>query len=160
MLALPHMSITTATPEGLITKGTSSQDLMPNPIQAGWILDGSPTARAALLSSSADGTASTYFWDCTAGRFNWFYSFDETFHILEGGVTLKYPSGETRKVGVSDTVFFPAGSSAEWTVDSYVRKLAFCRTPQPNYLTFLRQMVRRLKRAMSGGKTEASTGLL
>jgi len=65
--------------ESLITVGTSSEKFVPNPIQAAWILDGNPVARAELLSSSADGTASTYFWDCTAGRFNWFYSFDETF---------------------------------------------------------------------------------
>ena len=119
--------------ESLITVGTSSEKFVPNPIQAAWILDGNPVARAELLSSSADGTASTYFWDCTAGRFNWFYSFDETFHILEGDVTLKYPSGVSRRVSSGDTVFFPAGSTAEWTVHHYVRKLAFCRTPVPAF---------------------------
>src|SRR5579859_2475364 len=100
--------------ESLITVGTSCAKFVPNPIQSAWILDGNPVARAALLSSSADGTASTYFWDCTAGRFNWFYSFDETLHILEGSVTLKFPSGATRRVVAGDTIFFPAGSRAEW----------------------------------------------
>jgi uncharacterized cupin superfamily protein len=147
--------------ESLITVGTCSAKFVPNPIQAAWILDGSPVARAELLSSSADGTASTYFWDCTAGRFNWFYSFDETFHILEGDVTLKYPSGVSRRVGTGDTVFFPAGSSAEWTVDHYVRKLAFCRTPLPRYLTFARHLVRGLKRAVRGGApSNGGSGLL
>jgi uncharacterized cupin superfamily protein len=147
--------------ESLITVGTCSEKFVPNPIQAAWILDGSPVARAELLSSSADGTASTYFWDCTAGRFNWFYSFDETFHILEGDVTLKYPSGVSRRVSTGDTVFFPAGSSAEWTVDHYVRKLAFCRTPLPSYLIFARHLVRRLKRAVRGGApSNAGSGLL
>src|ERR1700679_2360433 len=147
--------------ESLITVGTCSAKFVPNPIQAAWILDGRPVARAELLSSSADGTASTYFWDCTAGRFNWFYSFDETFHILEGDVTLKYPSGVSRHVGIGDTVFFPAGSSAEWTVDHYVRKLAFCRTPLPSYLTFARQVARRLKRIARGGSSNgAGSGLL
>jgi hypothetical protein len=147
--------------ESLITAGTSSEKFKPNPIQAAWILAGNPVARAELLSSRADGTASTYFWDCTAGRFNWFYSFDETFHILEGNVTLKYPSGVSRRVVTGDTVFFPAGSSAEWTVDNYVRKLAFCRTPLPGYLTFARQVVRRLKRAVRGGApSNGGSGLL
>ena len=147
--------------EGSITVGTACANLAPNPIQAAWILDGQPVARAKLLSSSADGTASTYFWDCTAGRFNWFYSFDETFHILEGEVKLKYPSGVSRRVGTGDTVFFPAGSSAEWTVDNYVRKLAFCRTPVPGFVTLARQMVRRLKRAVRGGAPAAGgSGLL
>jgi uncharacterized cupin superfamily protein len=147
--------------ETSITVGTCSAKFVPNPIQAGWILDGNPVARAELLSSSADGTASTYFWDCTAGRFNWFYSFDETFHILEGTVTLKYPSGVSRRVGTGDTVFFPAGSSAEWTVDNYVRKLAFCRTPLPGFVTFARHVVRRLKRAArGGGASDGGSGLL
>src|ERR1700690_1556835 len=137
--------------ETSIRAGTAATNLVAKPIVPSWILDGSPVARAELLSSSADGTASTYFWDCTAGRFNWFYSFDETFHILEGDVTLKYPSGVSRRVSTGDTVFFPAGSSAEWTVDHYVRKLAFCRTPLPGYLTLARQVVRRLKRAVGGG---------
>lgn len=141
-----------------VTIGTSSEDLVANPIQSSWILDGKPHARLELLSSSADGTASTYFWDCTAGRFNWFYSFDETFHILEGEVTLKYPSGASQRVKAGDTVFFPAGSSAEWTVDNYVRKLAFCRTPLPNYLTVARQWARRLKRAIRGGSAPQSGG--
>jgi uncharacterized cupin superfamily protein len=146
--------------ETSITVGTSAASLESNPIQPAWILDGKPIARLKLLSSSADGTASTYFWDCTAGRFNWFYSFDETFHVLEGEVTLKYPSGSSHRVVAGDTVFFPAGSSAEWTVDRYVRKLAFCRTPVPSYLTFARQLVRRLKRALRGSGKEGDSGLL
>jgi uncharacterized cupin superfamily protein len=147
--------------ETSITVGTSSTNLVPNPIQPAWILDGKPVARLALLSSSADGTASTYFWDCTAGRFNWFYSFDETFHVLEGAVTLKYPSGTSHRVVAGDTVFFPAGSSAEWTVDNYVRKLAFCRSTLPSYLTAARQVVRRLKRLVGGGsRQDAGSGLL
>src|ERR1700679_2471728 len=147
--------------ESLITVGTCSAKFVPTPIKAAWILDGSPVARAEILSSSADGTASTYFWDCTAGRFNWFYSFDETFHILEGEVTLKDPAGNSRRVTPGDTVFFPVGSSAEWTVDKYVRKLAFCRVPLPGSLIFARGVARRVKRALLGGsKTDGGSGLL
>lgn len=147
--------------ESSITVGTCTAKFAPNPIQAAWILDGNPVARAELLSSSADGTASTYFWDCTAGRFNWFYSFDETFHVLEGAVTLKYPSGVSRRVGAGDTVFFPAGSSAEWTVDKYIRKLAFCRTPVPGLVTLARHVARGLRRAIRGGApSSGGSGLL
>ncbi|HTD72469.1 MAG TPA: cupin domain-containing protein [Steroidobacteraceae bacterium] len=147
--------------ECAISLGTSPSNLVANPIQPAWILDGKPLARLELLSSSADGTASTYIWDCTAGRFNWFYGFDETFHILEGTVTLKYPSGACHRVAAGDTVFFPKGSSAEWTVDKYVRKLAFCRTPVPGYLTFARQVVRTLKRAVRGNSAkDGGSGLL
>jgi uncharacterized cupin superfamily protein len=141
--------------------GTSTTNLVSNPIKPAWILDGQPQARIELLSSSADGTASTYFWDCTAGRFNWFYSFDETLYILEGEVILRDPAGRSHRVTSGDTVFFPAGSTAEWTVDKYVRKLAFCRTPLPASMTLARSIARRLKRAMKGDfSKDRGSGLL
>jgi uncharacterized cupin superfamily protein len=147
--------------ETTITSGTEVPHFFDSPIRASWIIEGKPVARAALLSSSADGTASTYYWDCTAGRFNWYYGFDETLHILEGSVTLKAPSGSSRLVVAGDVVFFPAGSQAEWTVDKYIRKLAFCRTPLPGYLVSARHVVRRFKSLMNGrGKQQESSGLL
>lgn len=120
------------------------------PINPAWVLEGAPLARIEHLSSSADGSASTYFWDCTAGRFNWFYAFDETLHILEGSVTLKFANGETRRVAAGDVVFFPKGSCAEWTVDGYIRKLAFCRTTLPGFLVTARDALRRLRRLGRG----------
>jgi uncharacterized cupin superfamily protein len=147
--------------ETTITSGTAPPHFGASPIPASWILAGQPVARAALLSSSADGMASTYYWDCTAGRFNWYYTFDETLHILEGSVTLKAPSGSSRLVVAGDIVFFPAGSQAEWTVDKYIRKLAFCRTPLPDYLVSARGIARGLKRLLNGrGKQKESPGLL
>jgi uncharacterized cupin superfamily protein len=147
--------------ETTITSGAETPHFVASPIRASWILAGEPVARLALLSSSADGTASTYYWDCTAGRFNWFYAFDETLHILEGSVRLKAPSGSSRLVVAGDTVFFPAGAQAEWTVDKYIRKLAFCRTPLPSYLVSARDISRRLKRLMNGGgQRQESSGLL
>jgi uncharacterized cupin superfamily protein len=143
-----------------ITFGVSAPNIAPNPINPAWVLDGTPVARIEQLSVSADGTAGTYIWDCTAGRFNWFYSFDETFHILEGTVSLKEASG-TRIVSAGDTVFFPMGSSAEWTVDKYIRKLAFCRIPYPGYLVTARNVARRVKRIVRGApKAESGSGLL
>jgi uncharacterized cupin superfamily protein len=146
--------------DATITSGTEAPAFIAAPINASWILAGEPVARLALLSSSADGTASTYYWDCTAGRFNWYYAFDETLHILEGFVTLKAPSGSLRRVVAGDTVFFPAGSQAEWTVDQYIRKLAFCRTPLPDYLISVRNIGRKVKRLVTGGKQQESSGLL
>jgi uncharacterized cupin superfamily protein len=147
--------------EATITSGTEPVNFVVSPIRASWILAGEPIARVALLSSSADGTARTYYWDCTAGRFNWYYDFDETLHILEGSVRLKAPSGSSRLVVAGDTIFFPAGSQAEWTVDTYIRKLAFCRTPLPSYLASARDIGRKLKRLMNGGgKQRESSGLL
>jgi len=147
--------------EASIKLAREPNSFVPAPIRGEWILEGNPIARVELLSSSADGTASTYYWDCTAGRFNWYYSFDETLHILEGSVTLKEPSGRTRHVAAGDVVFFPAGSRAEWTVDKYIRKLAFCRTPLPGYFVLFRSIGRSLKRLASGSPRQTeSSGLL
>jgi hypothetical protein len=129
-----------------IASGTDAVAWTPCPIASDWILEGKPVARIAHLSSSADGTASTYIWDCTAGRFNWFYSFDETLHILEGSVVLKDASGMLRRVVAGDTIFLPVGSRAEWTVEQYIRKVAFCRTALPAFVVRARNIVRRVKR--------------
>lgn len=143
-----------------ITFGATPANLASKPIRPEWILEGTPTARMQMLSQAADGSAATYLWDCTAGRFNWFYAFDETFHILEGTIALK-EFGETRIVKAGDTVFFPVGSSAEWTVEKYVRKLAFCRFPLPEYINTARRMVRRVRGMVRGHSTgETSSGLL
>jgi len=151
---------TRMTIEASIKPAAEPSSFAPCPIRAGWIIEGSPVARVELLSSSADGTAGTYYWDCTAGRFNWIYDFDETLHILEGSVTLKEPSGRSLRVVAGDVVFFPAGSSAEWTVDKYIRKLAFCRTPLPGIQTFARQVARRLKRAVRSAPANGGSSLI
>jgi uncharacterized protein len=148
------------TVETIITPGTQAANFIASPISPSWVLAGAPVARVALLSRSADGTASTYYWDCTAGRFNWYYSFDETLHILEGSVTLKLPTGETRLVVAGDIVFFPAGAQAEWTVDKYIRKLAFCRTVLPSYVVSARNAARKVKRLIKGGNQPETSGLL
>jgi len=128
----------------------------PSPINPDWILEGTPVARNALLSYSPDGAASTLFWDCTAGRFNWIYSDDETVCVLEGGVTIKEPSGVIHHLGAGDTIYFPAGTRAEWTVDHYIRKVAFCRTPLPGPVHFANRVIRKLKRMVGIGKREDS----
>jgi uncharacterized protein len=124
--------------------------LEPSPINRDWILEGDPRARATLLSSSADGTASTFIWDCTAGRFNWYYGVDETIYVLEGGMTIK-DAGGTHHLNAGDTIYFPAGVSAEWIVKSYVRKIAFVRTQLPRSLASARRVYQRLKRVVHIG---------
>ena len=136
-------------PESVIKLAAGSVSLNPSPIRPDWILEGSPLARHKVLSSSADGTASTLIWDCTAGRFNWFYDIDETVFVLEGGVVLRDVAGTARRLGAGDSVFFPAGARAEWTVESYIRKIAFCRAPLPKPLVFAKRGMRFLKRMVS-----------
>jgi uncharacterized protein len=120
------------------------------PIYPSWILEGTPIARNAVLSYSADGDASTLMWDCTAGRFNWFYDVDETLYVLEGETTIK-DAGGTYRLRAGDTIFFPKGATAEWTVDSYIRKIAFCRKPLAWPLAFAKRGIRSLKRRLHVG---------
>ncbi len=129
--------------------GTSNGDLDPDPIRAGWILAGNPVTRSKFIGRGADGAAITHVWECTAGRFRWEYPFDETIYLIEGSVTVKDQSGICRTVNAGDTIFFPAGSSAEWCVARYVRKIALSRTPLPKSSLMPRRVVLMLKRLVA-----------
>ena len=126
--------------------GVGKQQLTSCPIRPAWILEGNPVARNKLIAAASDGTSSTLMWDCTAGRFNWHYQIDETICVVEGSVIVRDHGGATRALVAGDTAFFPAGSSAEWTVDTYVRKIAFMRQPLPQTLVITKRMYRALKR--------------
>lgn len=116
------------------------------PIVPAWILEGSPAARGKLLSGSTDDKASTYMWDCTAGRFNWFYDSDETICLLEGSAIFTDSAGVRHFARAGDTFFFPAGSRFEWTVPSYVRKIAFFHIPMSRKMQLLQRIYNVLTR--------------
>jgi uncharacterized protein len=146
--------------ESIIGLGAAKADLRPSPIRSSWVLEGNPVARNQLLSVSADGNASSYIWDCTAGRFNWFYEADETIYVIEGGVTLRDGAGAARRVCAGDTIFFPAGAHAEWHVENYIRKFALIRTPLPKPLVLARRGYRFVKRLFRGGGRTPDVGAL
>jgi uncharacterized protein len=137
--------------QSVIKLGASKADLNPSPIHPNWVLEGNPIARNQLLSVSADGNARSYIWDCTAGRFNWFYEADETVYVIEGGVILKDQTGSVRRLSAGDTIFFPAGARAEWYVENYIRKFALIRTPMPRPLVLARRGYRLFKRLLGAG---------
>ncbi len=134
-------------------------ELASGPIRRSWVLEGNPISCNKLLSYSADGTASTMIWDCTAGRFNWYYDVDETLCVLEGSVIIKDAAGTTHRLGVGDTVFFPAGSHAEWHVEDYVRKVAFIRTPLPGPVVFVKRGFKFLRRVLLGREKNAGPAM-
>jgi uncharacterized protein len=137
--------------EGSIKFCGGDVNLEPAPINPNWILEGDPVTRSRLVSSSADGNASTWLWDCTAGKFNWFYAIDETVYVIEGSVSIKEHGCGIRDLKAGDSVFFPAGSSAEWNVPRYVRKVAFLRAPLPRPLQIARRIYRSFKGLVGGG---------
>ena len=123
-------------------------ELRAAPIKADWIIEGAPVARCAELSRSADHMATTLVWDCTPGKFNWFYDTDETIHILEGTVTLDDGHVAPRRLGPGDVVFFPKGAQVRWHVESHVRKLAYFRHALPKPVEVLARAARKARRVL------------
>jgi hypothetical protein len=133
-------------------------DLTPRPIEPSWIIEGKPDATWCVLSKSADGLASTMVWHCTAGKFNWYYDFDETILILEGGIVLESDAMPPTRYGPGDVIFFKDGAHARWHVESHVKKLAFCRKTQPVWLGFALRVFLKLRKMFSpaGNRQPAS----
>ena len=94
--------------QSLILPSTTDVELRSAPIEPSWIIEGHPMARNALLSRSEDGTASTIVWECTEGKFNWYYDFDETIRILEGSVVLENDTMPPTRYGEGDVILFTA----------------------------------------------------
>jgi uncharacterized protein len=111
-------------------------ELDPAPIPADWIIEGNPQARSKRLAASADGTSTIMAWSCTAGRFKWNYTVDETIHLLSGEVFVTDENDNVRRVGPGDMVFFPAGSVSTWYIPDHVRKFAVCRHSMPRVAGF------------------------
>ena len=142
----------------LIEIARTTVDLTPRPIEPSWIVEGRPDATWCVLSKSADGLASTMVWHCTAGKFNWYYDFDETILILEGGIVLESDTMPPTRYGPGDVIFFKDGAHARWHVESHVKKLAFCRKTQPVWLGFALRVVLKLKKMFlpAGNRQPAS----
>ena len=130
----------------LIEIANTTVDLTPRPIEPSWIIEGNPDATWCVLSKSADGLASTMVWHCTAGKFNWYYDFDETILILEGGIVLESDTLPPTRYGPGDVIFFKDGAHARWHIESHVKKLAFCRKTNPALIGLMVRVINKLKR--------------
>jgi uncharacterized protein len=133
----------------LIETATTAVDLRPSPIEPAWIVAGNPVAESAVLSRSADRTATTIVWQCSAGSFDWHYAFDETIYILEGSVVLSSDAMPPTLFTAGDVVFFRSGATARWVVEDRLRKLAFCRETQPALVGLALKAFAKLRRILS-----------
>ena len=134
-------------------------NLTPRPIEPSWIIEGNPVAQSCVLSKSADGLAQTIVWECSEGKFNWYYDFDETILILEGAIVLESDATSPTRYGPGDVIFFRDGAHARWHVEGRVRKLAFCRTTQPFVLGFAARAFNKIKRVMFLSEKRVAPGL-
>ncbi len=132
-------------PFALIETGHCNVDLKPSPIEPSWILEGNPEARSQVLSTSADGAATTLIWSCTEGKFNWYYDVDETIVILEGSIVLESEGMTPKRYGVGDVVLFRDGAHAKWHVEGHVKKVAFFRHTNPLGLGLAVRALNKLK---------------
>jgi uncharacterized cupin superfamily protein len=142
----------------LIETGNLLAKLTPRPIEPSWIIEGNPVAQSCVLSQSADGTASTMIWECSEGKFNWYYDFDETILVLEGSIVLENDTMRPTRYGPGDVIFFKDGAHARWHVEGRVKKLAFCRKTQPVLLGFALRVFSKIKRTlMPAGKRQPAS---
>ncbi|MBR0902168.1 cupin domain-containing protein [Bradyrhizobium liaoningense] len=142
----------------MIEIGSSNVDLELRPIEPSWVIEGNPVSRSRVLSTSADGTAQTIIWQCTEGRFNWYYDIDETIMIMEGSIVLESDGMPPKRYGPGDVIFFRDGAHAKWHVEGHVKKIAFCRKTNPVMIGFLIRVVNKLKKMFtsSGERRPAS----
>ncbi|HEX3505353.1 MAG TPA: cupin domain-containing protein [Xanthobacteraceae bacterium] len=123
-------------PNPVVFAAPADVELDPAPIPPDWIIEGNPQARSKRLAASADGTSTIMAWSCTAGRFKWHYTVDETIHLISGEVFVTDENDNVRRVGPGDMVFFPAGAVSTWYIPDHVRKLAVCRHAMPRFAGF------------------------
>jgi len=145
-------------PHAMIETTNLAVNLTPRPIEPSWIIEGNPVAQWCVLSKSADGLASTMVWECSEGKFNWYYDFDETILILEGSIVLENDTMRPTRYGPGDVIFFKDGAHARWHVEGHVKKLAFCRKTQPVWLGLALRLFLKLKKILmpSGARQPAS----
>ncbi len=124
--------------------------MMTAPIRPEWIESGDPQARLAILAFSDDRAASTILWECTAGRFTWRYGYDETIYFLDGEVLITIDGAPPRRYGAGDSIHFARGAVATWEVQTFVRKLAFCRSVLPRPFIEARRLARKIFHRLRG----------
>lgn len=100
----------------------ASAVLEPWPIPKDQIVAGSPSASGAVLHTGERDTGCG-LWECTPGSFTWQYDVNQSMCVIEGEAQIEIEGGERFTVRAGDAAFFPAGTSALWTVRATVRKL-------------------------------------
>jgi uncharacterized protein len=120
-----------AVPHPVVIAATGEAELVPVPIPAHWIIEGTPQVRSRGLTTTPDGAAAAIVRACSAGRFHWHYSVDEFLHIMSGEVFVTDEKGNSRRLGPGDMAFFPAGGHSIWHVPHEVKKLAICKQHAP-----------------------------
>ncbi len=135
-------------PASFVAAGTSDMVFKPSKIEPSWVLSGNPRARIAVHSEASDNAATTAMWDCTRGEFRWYFGWDETVYILEGEVEVTAQDGSVKVLKAGDIGYFAGKTWAKWKIDTYVRKIAFCRKPMPLPVSIAMKLYRAFRGAL------------
>ena len=134
-------------------------ELAPDTINRDWVIEGDPQIRCSWWSSDTDGLANNYVWDCTAGRFRWYFGSDETVHIIDGEVEVSAEGVPPTWLRAGDSAIFRADTWAVWYVPRYVRKHAVLRANLPwplrKQVTVGRRAKHVLRRVLRRGPAQA-----
>jgi uncharacterized protein len=127
------------------------------PINKDWIDEGDPRASLAILAYSDDRATSTILWECTAGKFTWRYSIDETIYFLDGEVLISVAGQPARLYGAGDSIHFSRGAVATWEIKTFIRKVAFCRSVLPRPFVAARRIARAAYHRLRGRRDGIAT---
>jgi hypothetical protein len=96
-----------------------------------FVVDGVPTGEIRWLrpgSGPAPEALEVGIWRSDPASYDYPFEVDETFHVVEGAVTIDLPdSGETIELKAGDVAYFRRGTRSTWTVTERFRK--FVITP-------------------------------
>ncbi|MCZ6721557.1 MAG: cupin domain-containing protein [Proteobacteria bacterium] len=93
------------------------------------ILEGTPQQSGRIDFGSLETPMITGVWECTKGKFEVTYPWNELATILEGNITITDSKGNAMKFGPGDTHFAVKGDRVTWQIHSdKVRKAFFIYT--------------------------------
>jgi uncharacterized protein len=88
------------------------------------VLDGDPRGAVHWLRTMGSGEATLMagIFVGQPSRFRYTFETDETFHVIEGRVTITLDSGASATLGPDDIASFPRGAQATWEITEPLRK--------------------------------------
>ncbi|MSR60135.1 MAG: DUF861 domain-containing protein [Planctomycetaceae bacterium] len=72
--------------------------------------------------SGGEGRLFAGLWKHDCATFDYVFPGDETFHVLEGSISITIAGGETVELGPGDIVSFAKGQASTWTIRSPFKK--------------------------------------
>ena len=120
------------TSKNTITSTTVTEtNLDPWPIDKTNILTKDAEAHGTVLWQSEDKLLCNGVWSCTTGKFNWEYTWNETFYLVQGKISISIDDAESKEYNSGDLVFVPTGTNTTWTIIEPVRKVFHLESETP-----------------------------